>query len=501
MLDVRLETGKGSDFPNGNIVFKVSQRVVPLYKAQYYTVNDVAPTFEAVRTNIYSNRAKIDFNTTNLKEDEWYSLLDLDKTQYYMGKLVKVVHTGFDEQDSFCVTQKAVAEDVKVLIKTPQSTEYTVGPGKFTDNNVTYHWTIEGNYKTPKIAKFRQELKVKFDPNAGKYSGANFKYTNKGAEQVIGHSMKVGESFADINAISVPTDDDIVNVPKYTDPTSHREIDQKLLGWVLEADKSLDFTNGQNSDKLIKFNEHEVKNDETFYAVYGPKDEGEADISYKFVDKSSGTEKLSPIPDSVKKDVKLVEKLYGNVGDAVIKDTEEFKKTLPTFVGYKLRENNPVVFDDTAKTKFEKNNPVKLSVVYEKLPDVIKKETGKATPAGYIDITFKAGKNSKISNANVDVVYSVNPKAEVKVQKDTNKYVLLGKKADNQELKLDVPEVTAEAGYKLNTANQGWNYDNFEKVGKAITTATTFTSVVVEKKQWNSKTKIRRRTRTRNKTR
>lgn len=422
--DIRIEYGREGSFESEDILLKIAQRAMPLYKAVWFTNKNNRPEVKA-KFNDGDNRANdVTLNSQDYPENEFKSLSSIGGDLYVNGKLViiKPENKGTMSKEKFLVSDVEGSLLWKLEI---EQDGVKKKQGTIEDGDTKYHFNITGDYKTPFVATMREELKVKFDPN-----GAKFDQAVK-AEQPIGHSMKIGESFGDLEAVTVPTKNQITNIPKKDNK------DQEFVGWVdNEANKSLDFSNGQNADKLVKPNGYEVKKNVTFYAVYAPVAQGKVAIQYVDASGNAILEKYKI------KDENYPAFAEGNKGENV----EASKITEPKFIGYKRVEGEPGKIDVTGKT-YKTEQIETVEVKYEKLPDIIpEKKNGQDNPdvtpdvkEHYAKVTFqvdnKDSKKAKLQLDNADatspLVYYVNPVegktiaqvASVKaLSKDTNLY-------------------------------------------------------------------------------
>lgn len=177
-------------------------------------------------------------------------------------------------------------------------------------------------------------------------------------------------------------------------------------------------------------------------------------------------------------DAKYPKTLSGKIGNSVPLDHFD-QNSAPKFVGYKFKK----LAMKGGNTKFAETAQATLRVVYTKEPEIVTGITDPSkAPAGYVALTFKASKNSKINNGTQDVVVYVNPKAGVKFSADGTQ--LIGKDAQSQPLKVDVPKVTADEGYHVQFAKAGenqtstWPYNNYDKTAETISAPLTFESQV-----------------------
>lgn len=399
--DIRLKYGERGNFGDENMLMIVSQRAMPLYKAVWFTNNQQRPVVDAIYNDGDNLANSVKLNTTDFAENEYksFSSEKMPLTVAQKEVIVKEENLGSMDKEKFLVSDMKGAALWKLLID--QNGEKKT-KGTIEDGATKYHFNITGDYKTPFVATMREELKVKFDPN-----GATFDQAVK-TEQPIGHSMKIGESFGDLEAVTVPTKNQISNIPQKDNK------DQEFVGWVdNEANKSLDFSNGQNADKLVNPNGYEVKKNVTFYAVYAPVAQGRVAVQYVDADGNA-------IKDKYKiKDEKYPDHAEGNKG----KPVEASKIKEPKFIGYKRTADT---IADAVKNKTYKTDQIEtVEVKYEKLPDIIpEKKNGQDNPdvtpevkEHYAKVTFQVAaddaKKAKLQLAGTDatspLVYYVNP--------------------------------------------------------------------------------------------
>lgn len=156
----------------------------------------------------------------------------------------------------------------------------------------------------------------------------------------------------------------------------------------------------------------------------------------------------------------------------VIEKVNETGFSAPKFVGYKYK--NPQV--NGQKQTFSPNKDATLELVYEKLDEIIPAENGKQAPEGYVAVTFKDAEGAKVDDEDKDKVFYVNPKAVVKIENGK----LVGKNAKGEPQEVAVPTVSADKQHlvKYHKSSEGqattWAYNNYDKVGQAITDATEF---------------------------
>ena len=434
--DIRIEYGRQGSIDDENVTIQVAQRAMPLYKAVWHTNNKTRPEVQA-KFNDGDDRANdVTLNSEDFGELEYKSLSDIGGFLYVDGKLVEIKpeNKGTMPKDKFLVSDMKGAALWKLEI---EQNGVKKKQGTIEDGATKYHFNITGDFKTPFVATMRQELKVKFDPNGAKFDPA------VKAEQAIGHSMKIGEAFGDLEAVTVPTKDQISNIPQKDNK------DQELVGWVKdEASKGLDFSNGQNADKLVKPNGYEVKDNVTFYAVYAPKAQGKVAIQY--VD-----EKGTAIKDIYKvQGVDYPKFAEGNKGEDV--DAKSIPQ--PAFIGYE-RSGDIVV---TGK-KYDENGRYTVEVPYKKLDSVIPEDKASDdVKKTYTPVTFAADTSKgklKLGDADggAKKVYYVNP--------------VEGQTIENVKAKYNITAEGNEGVYKVDETTP-WKFapDEVSSLNTVITT-------------------------------
>ena len=442
-FDIRLKTGTEGHAKTSNLRAIISQRGMPIYRAEYYTNKDV-PTIEVQRTNKNDNTKKVLINNKNLEEDQYYSWAEPigvgTQKPFFEGRLLDIQQYGDDTLESLQVSEVITAGRVKMAMKAPGKTEFDRGPGTFKDNGTPYHYEVTGNYLHLHIFTIRQDLKVKFDSNGGTWKNS------APADQTIGHSMKLDDSWAGLGPITVP------GAGALTPPAvAAGKPEKEFIGWNTDANATTAlFTDNTYAVPITK--------DETFYAIYKEKAQGKVAVQY--VDKDT----TNAIDDKYKLDnVDYPKYAEGTKGQPV----DASKIPQPAFIGYKRVEGEAGKIDVTGKTYNEQQIQT-VEVKYEKLPSVIPEKEGDKTntkPEGYVTVTFNAGDNGKINGGTADVKFFVNPKDDVK----------FGDK------KIVEPAVTANDNYDV--ADPKWSPEfNDAKKAETITADATFTAQYVKQK-------------------
>lgn len=264
-----------------------------------------------------------------------------------------------------------------------------------------YFFKVTGDPYTGFTVTSRQDLKVKFDPNGGTWKGT------APAEQTIGHSMKLADSWAGRGPIAVPTGDDLMppSVPA-------GQPAKKFIGWNTDANATTAlFTDNTYAQPITK--------DETFYAIYAEKAQGKANAVYK--DKATD----EAIPDKCKIAGKeYPAELKGNK-DEKIADAVFVKKDAPKFIGYEIDSITTKPVPEPPNTaNYTENGDYTVIYTYNKLDPIIpaKDDNGNPNPkatedvkATYIPVTIKVDGDKgtfQKNNAGVDgteFVYYVNP--------------------------------------------------------------------------------------------
>ena len=268
------------------------------------------------------------------------------------------------------------------------------------------------------------------------------------------------------------------------------------------------------------------KKETTFYAVFGPKDQGKVNV--KYVDESDNPISQDPntkdyrfISDKTGEDVdkkgnkltldtKYPDKKEGNVGETI--KTDDLKG--PTFIGYKFKQvkTDPIP-DPSATATYTKEGTYTIKFVYEKLPDIIPEKTDngtdnpKVTPdikETYVKVTFTNGvenkKFGKLYLGNTEpteqdkliesVSYYVNPREKktienVKANENVNVKVIDASKKvhettpwidnNSNEIKLtkEITDADKKDGITVNA-----NYDDKGNGVAAIRYAITFVIII-----------------------
>ena len=388
----------------------VSQNVMSVYKISWFD-NDSSKRQEF--EGRWKGSKSIETDLLGSTEDGYYTVIKefIGRDDFYAGNKSDKPYTPV-EDNKVEALKKGYKEDpinrvnLNIDDVTPVDTagSYIRKDGVETQKGflqlgTKYYYNITGDYRTLHEIELREELKVKFNPN-----GATFAPAVK-IEQAIGHSMKIGEAFGDLEAVTVPTKNQISNIPQKDNK------DQEFVGWVTDvANKDLDYSNGQNADKLVDPNGYEVKKDVTFYAVYAPVAQGRVAVQYVDAEGNAISDKYKI------KDEKYPDHAEGNKG----KPVEASKIKEPKFIGYKRTADT--IADAVKNKTYETDHIQTVEVKYEKLDDIIpEKKNGQDNPdvtpdvkENYIPVTFVAKEaegyfGSDANNKIQKVVYYVNP--------------------------------------------------------------------------------------------
>ncbi|MFR7350241.1 S-layer homology domain-containing protein [Peptoniphilus sp.] len=441
----------GHEVETYQFLANVSQNVMSVYKISWFdNDNSKRQEFEGR----WKGSKSIETDLVGSTEDGYYTVIKdfIGRDDFYAGNKSDKPYTPVEDNKVEALKKGYKEEPInRVNLNiddvTPVDTagSYIRKDGVETQKGflqlgTKYYYNITGDYRTLHEIELREELKVKFDPNGAKFDPA------VKTEQAIGHSMKIGEAFGDLEAVTVPTKNQISNIPQKDNK------DQEFVGWVVdEANKSLDFSDGKNADKLVNPNGYEVKENKTFYAVYAPKAQGRVAIQYVDQATTNAIDAKYHIDGQ-----KYPDKAEGNVGEAV--DINKIPQ--PVFYGY---ERTDTAIDVSGKT-YQTDKVQTVEVEYKKLADIIpeKGDDGKDNPDAnkpevknyYKKVVYKAekvkgylGEETKKAE---QVVYYVNPVAGKKVSDAT------------------VPNVGAEKGYIVDDTNK-WTYPQGITADTAIT--------------------------------
>lgn len=421
-FDVRLRTSTQGSGEDSNFQALISQRGMPIYRAEYYT-NKAIPKIKVQRTNKADDTDEVSINTENLTGDQYYSwarAISDQQKPYFEGRLLDIQKYGQDTLMSLQISDNITAGRVKMAMKAPGKTKFDRGPGTFTDNGTPYHYEVTGDYLHIHIFTIRQDLKVKFDANGGTWKNT------APADQTIGHSMKLADSWAGLGPINVPGAGDL------TPPTvAAGKPEKEFIGWNTDANASTAlFTDNTYVTPITK--------DETFYAIYVEKPQGKVQVKYlddsnaeiqakyKYISDKAGEDEIKEGTTTKKLnlDEKYPSEKPGNKGETI---KQELLNTsaAPTFIGYKIKQvkTNPVP-NPPETAKYTETGEYTIQYIYEKLDPIIpaKDDNGNDNPkatedvkATYIPVTIKVDsvkgkfkKNDADANGSM-FKYYVNP--------------------------------------------------------------------------------------------
>ena len=263
-LELRLKYGREGSFSDNNVEANFAQKGLSIYKFEYF-VNNKITNIEAQRIITDNKPVSIELNTENLNQNEYYSFATKlgVSNPIYNGEEINVLKYGNADPNKLVVSH-STANRIKIQVKVPGATSYDRGPGTFEENNIKYHYEVTGDYNTPHIATFREELKVNFDPNGGTWKNVETGKEKEAKSYTIGHSMKLADKWADLGPVDIPQAKSLT-LPKAADGT-----DKKLLGW--NRDKKAKA--GEDLSELV------INEDTTFYAIYEEQGKGYVNIKY-----------------------------------------------------------------------------------------------------------------------------------------------------------------------------------------------------------------------------
>lgn len=405
--DIRIFKGDSGNFKDKDVKFTVAPVATSIYKAEYFTTANKVPNVIASRIGIYNIPLEIPLNKKNLDVDEYYSFAQstfADGTAWYKGKKINISRYGGDTKESLEVSNDAGAARVKVYIVDPNvnnpntndKRNLTRGPGKFTQDGTTYHYLVTGDYNDPFIITFREELKVNFDPNGGKWTDAESGKEKEAKSFPIGHSMKLNEKWGDIKEVKAP-DKATITPPEVKQ--NNQTVENNFLGWNTDSKASTalsdaELNNLQFTDKVT-----------TLYAIYSQQSDGKAKVDY--IDNSTGKPITIGEKDKIAGQTYPIEK-EGAVNTAIPANVFD-KDSAPKILGYKF---NRVELQPT-DGKYTSDGSNTIKIFYDKVADVVPgtdPETKKPNekPDGYVTVKFEPGTNGKLTG---ETTFYVNPKA------------------------------------------------------------------------------------------
>ena len=290
-----------------------------------------------------------------------------------------------------------------------------------------YYFQITGESYTHRgfTATMREKNTVDFDAGDGKWK------TAKPAKQFAANGLKLSEKFMDapdtIGPVTVPNGDNDLTPPS----AEAGQPKNVFKGWAT--------TKGGTPVDMDTF---VVTKDTTFYAIYGPKDQGKIKVEYK----DSKTNAAIDSKYQLKGQEYPAEK-PGNKDEAIKDEVFDTNKA-PKFLGYKIKSitTDPVP-NPPATANYTKDGDYTVIYTYDKLDDIIpEKKNGQDNPdvttdvkEHYAKVTFQVAKaDSKKAKLQLDgadatspLVYYVNPVEGIKIKdvakvtavsKDTNLY-------------------------------------------------------------------------------
>lgn len=242
--DIRLKYGESGNFGSETMTMTINQRAIPLYKAVWFTNNQQRPVVDAIYNDGDNIANNVKLNTTDFAENE-YKSVSSEKMPFTVAQkevIVKEENLGTVDKEKFLVSDMKGAALWKLEIE-QDGVKKT--KGTIEDGDTKYHFNITGDFKTPFVATMREELNVKFDPNGAKWVDAETDKEKEAKSYPIGHSMKLNESFGDLDKVTVPVAKDIKDIPEKDG------VAQEFKGWTTEANKDKTYDELVAADKLI----------------------------------------------------------------------------------------------------------------------------------------------------------------------------------------------------------------------------------------------------------
>lgn len=352
--------------------------------------------------------------------------------------------------------------------------------GQLAGSNYYYQITGESYTHRGFTATMREKNTVNFEAGDGTWK------TAKPAQQFAANGLKLSEKFMEapdtIGPVTVPNGDKDLTPPK----NEEGKPENVFKGWAT--------TKG---GPVVDMDTFVVEGDTTFYAIYGPKDQGKIKVEYK------DSKTNAPIDSKYQlKDQKYPAEKSGNKDEAIKEEVFDTNKA-PKFLGYKIKSitTNPVP-NPPATANYTKDGDYTVIYTYDKLADIIpEKKDGKDNPdvtpevkENYAKVTFQVATaddaKAKLQLDNKDakspLVYYVNPLegkriaevASVKaLSKDDNLY-----KVDANDMWTYNPDTITNTNQVISQAT--------DSDGNVVKTEITLTAKVADKTAVKFKDKL-----------
>ncbi|MBS5915278.1 MAG: S-layer homology domain-containing protein [Clostridiales bacterium] len=299
-----------------------------------------------------------------------------------------------------------------------------------------YYFQVTGDGLHGFTATMREKNTVDFDAGKGTWK------TAKPAQQFAANGLKLSEKFMEapdtIGPVTVPNGESDLTPPA----AEEGQPENVFKGWATTAD-----------GPVVDMATFVVEGNTTFYAIYGPKDQGKIKVEYKDSKTNAAIDSKYQL-----KGQKYPAEKPGNKDEA-IKDEVFDKDKAPKFLGYKIKSitTDPIP-NPPATANYTKDGDYTVIYTYDKLDDIIpEKKNGQDNPEvtpdvkeHYAKVTFqvaaadaeKAKLQLDSTDATSPLVYYVNPLEGKKIAEVASVKAL--SKDDNL--------------YKVD-ANDMWTYD------------------------------------------
>ncbi len=448
-------------------------------------ISDVKLGTEDRDYSVYKNNVIDTNDSTNVKsytDGMKYSNYDY----YYNGKKITTFadtdNLGKFDDEVLAISLKNQAPYASLKVK--DGNDYKLKGEKVLKNNTKYLYNSVGDYRTFHVLSMREALEVKFNTGKGFLNDAG-KTANK-ANQEIGTAQEIGHSETIANnesgrTITVPNGSTLIPpAAKAGKPAN------EFIGWALTADATTALF--KTKDEANAYKTPFTDKTTTFYAIYGPKDQGKIKVEYK----DSKTNAAIDSKYQLKGQEYPAEK-KGDMGKAIKDEVFDTNKA-PKFLGYKIKSiTTDSVPNPPATANYTKNGDYTVIYTYDKLDDIIpEKKNGQDNPdvtpdviEHYAKVTFQVaaadGAKAKLqldgADATSPLVYYVNPLegktiaqvANVKaISKDDNLY-----KVDANDMWTYDPDTITSTGQVISQATDG--------EGNVVKTEITLTAKVAEK--------------------
>ena len=267
-----------------------------------------------------------------------------------------------------------------------------------------------------------------------------------------GYDLNGKEFEQKVDTFETTANGEVTQSKEFKDLAKHDPSGKEFVYYAKEVNVPEGYTATYSEDGLTVTNTFDIIKDDT------PEDQADKPEGYVTVTFKPGTN------GKIDADTKDVVYYVNPKADPVKTMAEITEPSITANTGYNVAESKWKDADGNALDKAtEITKDLTYTAQYDQSDDIIKDPTPEDNsdkPEGYVTVTFKAGTNGKIDGNTKDVVYYVNPKADlVKVMRD-----------------ITPPTITSNQGYKV--ADPSWKDAEDKALDKAteITKDLTYTA-------------------------